>query len=160
MLVKVASLPLNVLITARPSSLRMPLNSDGNKSPVTTWSISSSSLAMPIRSLKPLIMCGALRFGVSRSVFLRHSARLYNVSKWAARLATSFGFAIAVTSSCQFRSQMAPALPCRIEGESNVSDHISRLPHLLVHEDGDFCRHVRKSRLAVLCTAAGLDNLI
>ena len=78
-----------------------------------------------IRSLRSVMMCGVLRFGVSCIVFLSHSARLYNVCAWAARLAASFGFGgqyitIAVTSSCQLRSRMAPAVPCSFEGPSYV----------------------------------------
>ena len=59
------------------------------RSPVTAWFASSSLLVMPIRSLRSVTTCGVLRFGVSQSVFLSHSARLYTV---AARLAASLGF--------------------------------------------------------------------
>ena len=83
-LVKVASPPLDVLITARPSSLRMPLNSEAATSLQTGCQsqpgpFPPSSLAMPIQLLRSVIMYRVLRFGVLGRLS-EPLARLYNVS--------------------------------------------------------------------------------
>ena len=92
----------------------------------------------PIRSVRSIIMYGVLRCVV-------------RVSAWAARLAASFGFGgqyitIAVRSSCQFRSLMAPSLPCNFGVECSYTFRNFHI--LLVHEDGHSRRHVRESRVA------------
>ena len=119
LLAKVASHPWNVLITAIPFLLQdVPAKPSlsGKRSPVTAW-FSFSFLGTPIQLLKSVMMQGVLLFGVPWSVFLSHTARQHGVSVQVALLLASSGFGgqyitIAVMSSCQFRSLMAPALPC------------------------------------------------
>ena len=97
-----------------------------------------------------------LLFGVSWSVFLRHPARQYGVSAQIARLLASCSFGsqyitIGVRSSSQFRSLMAPALPCNFGGAPNVLTTCLgfHLFFLLTRMDTPG-RHVRESCLLIL----------
>ena len=147
----------------RHSSRRMPRNSEAT-SPSLSVKTGHQSWPGPFRHRlwrSPSVrlgqsLCKAC-FVVSSpgSLFLRHSERLCRVSAWAARgrvfrlrrASTSQSF---VTTSCQFRSLMASFSPLQLWRCVECSNHISQLPHLLVHENGHSCRHVRESRVAVL----------
>ena len=146
-LAKVASPPWKVLITAIPSSCEMSWHSEAagpsfscERSHVTAW-FSSSFLGTPIWLLKFVMMLDVLLFGVSWSVFLSHPARQYGVSALGARLLAFCGFG-GHSRPHQFRSLIAPALPCPTSEVHRMFLPRASASTFVAHKDGHSCAQV------------------